>query len=86
MSDERRPIEAWASRLGGKGEPLTMPEAQLLAQIAATDRALEMLTALQDVQMRLTRLESFVAATVPGYDQAASVLVKHALGEGKHGD
>lgn len=73
MSDEeeRRPIRAWASRLGGEGEPLTLEEAGLLAQIAATDRLLECLTALQDMQMRLIRLERFVTVAVPGYDQAA---------------
>jgi hypothetical protein len=53
---EKRPIKAWASRLSGEGEPLTMQEAHLLAQIAATDRLLECLTALQDLQMRLTRI------------------------------
>lgn len=74
MGDERRPIRSWASRLGGDGEPLTLAEAGLLAQIAAADRLLECLTALQDMQMRLHRIELFLAANVPGYDEQTRVL------------
>lgn len=67
MTDSR-PIEAWASRLGGKGEPLTLPEAQLFASIAACDRLLEIRDSIQDVQCRLTRLERVVRTLIPGYD------------------
>lgn len=85
MSDEQsRPIRAWASRLSGEGEPLTMAEAGLLAQIAATDRLLECLTALQDIQMRLTRLEVFVARVFPGYDAQTTGVLK-ALEEAHNG-
>lgn len=82
MTDERRPIKAWASRLSGEGEPLTMAEAQLLAQIAATDRLLECLTALQDIQMRLHRIELFMAANVPGYDEQTRVLAALTAAKG----
>jgi hypothetical protein len=67
--EERRPMKAWASRLCGEGEPLTMQEAALLAQIAACDRLLEVRDALQDVQCRLTRLELALRSLVPDYDK-----------------
>lgn len=70
MSDSR-PIEAWASRLGGKGEPLTMEEAQLYTAIAQCDRLFEIRDSLQDVQCRLTRLEHVVRTLVPNYDERA---------------
>ena len=68
MSEERRPIKSWGSRLGGEGEPLTLEEASLLAALSQADRLLECVTALQDIQMRLTRLELFVSAVAPGYE------------------
>lgn len=71
MAAERRTIRNWAARLSAQDEPLTLEEAQLLAAISASDRLLEVRDALQDVQMRLTRMECFLAAAVPGYDQAA---------------
>lgn len=74
--EERRPIKAWASRLGGEGEPLTLAEAQLLASIAMADRLLEIRDSLQDVQCRLTRIEMFLAATVPGYDEQTKHLAR----------
>lgn len=72
--DEKRTIHNWAARLSAKEEPLTLQEAQTLAAISCSDRLLECLTALQDVQMRLTRLERFVARTIPDYDRAAQAL------------
>jgi hypothetical protein len=69
-------MKAWASRLSSDGEPLTMQEAALLAQIAACDRLLEVRDALQDVQCRLQRIELFIAHTTPGYDQTTKVLAQ----------
>jgi hypothetical protein len=71
---ERHSIKAWAARLSADGEALTLEEAQLLAAIAAADRLLEMRDAVSDVQARLTRLELYLAATVPGYDPATRAL------------
>lgn len=67
MTTENRTIKNWAHRLSGEGETLTLAEAHLLASIAATDRLLECVTALQDVQMRLTRIEMWMEATLPQY-------------------
>jgi len=67
MSDTRT-MKNWAARLSAPDEPLTLEEARTLAQIAATDRLLECLTALTDVQNRLMRMELFLAATIPGYE------------------
>jgi Leu/Phe-tRNA-protein transferase len=69
-------MKAWASRLCGESEPLTMQEAALLAQIAACDRLLETRDAIQDIQCRLQRIELFLAHTVPGYDQTTKVLAQ----------
>ncbi|MGE3272683.1 MAG: hypothetical protein AB7P40_28345 [Chloroflexota bacterium] len=82
MSDERRTMKGWAHRLSAPDEPLTLEEARTLAAIAAADRALESRDVLQDVQMRLTRLELFIAATTPGYDETTQALVKRMLTEG----
>lgn len=71
MSEERRTIKSWAHRLSSPDEPLTREEAQLLATIAGTDRLLELVTAMQDIQMRLCRLEAYIAPRVPGYGHRA---------------
>jgi hypothetical protein len=81
MSEDRRTIKNWAARLSAPDEQLTLEEARTLAAIAATDRLLEMLTSLQDIQMRLTRIELFVAATIPGYDAGTQALVNRMLAE-----
>ena len=67
MTEDRRTIKNWAARLSAEDEPLTLEEARTLAQIATTDRLLEVLTALQDLRNRLTRLEVFIDQTVPAY-------------------
>lgn len=75
-------MKNWAARLSAPDEPLTLEEARTLAAIATADRALETRDVLQDVQMRLTRLELFLAATTPGYDGTTQALVKRMLAEG----
>ena len=82
-SEERHPIKSWARRLSGESEPLTLQEAHALAAIAQTDRSLEMLTVLQDIQARLTRLEIFVANMVPEYDDYARRELHQALTNGQ---
>jgi len=74
MSEDRRTIRNWASRLSAADEPLSLEEASLLAAISANDRLVELLGAMQDVQVRLTRLEVFAAATIPGYDEQTRSL------------
>lgn len=85
MSDEKRTIRNWAARLSAVDEPLTLEEAGVLAAISASDRLLENLGALQDIQMRLTRLELHIASTVPGYDEGTRSLVR-ALAERANGE
>lgn len=67
-----RTIHNWAARLSAKDEALTLAEAQTYAAIATADRLVELLTAFQDIQMRLTRLELYMSAKAPGYEQEVS--------------
>lgn len=84
MSDDRRTMKNIAARLSAPDEPLTLEEARTLAAIASADRQLEIRDILQDIQMRLTRMELFLAATIPGYDQGTMALAK-ALAERTNG-
>lgn len=77
---ERHSIKSWAARLSADGEALTLEEAHALAAIAAADRLLELRDAISDVQMRLTRLELYLAATVPDYDPRSRELVRRVGG------
>ena len=65
--EQQRTIHNWAARLSAKDEPLTLAEAHLLASISTADRLVELLTAFQDIQMRLMRLETYIAAHIPDY-------------------
>jgi hypothetical protein len=56
-----------------------LAEAQALAAMAATDKLLEALTALQDIQMRLTRLELYAQQVAPEYER---ITRRQALREG----
>lgn len=60
---------------------LTLEEARTYAMMAATDRLLESRDLLQDLQMRLMRLEQFLAGAFPGYDVFVAERLK-ALKEG----
>jgi hypothetical protein len=67
-------------RLSLDGEALTLEEARTYAAMSTADRTLEMLTKLTDLQMRLQRLETFVALVFPKYDAGTTAILK-ALAE-----
>ncbi len=81
MSDTKT-MKAWAHLLSAPDAQLTLEEARTLAQIAGTDRLLECLTALTDVQSRLTRMELFIAETFPAYEPRVAQRTK-SLTNGK---
>lgn len=77
MSDgDRRTIKNWAARLSAPDEPLTLEETRTLAAISTADRQLECLIALQNIQARLTRLELWAVANIPGYDAQTRALMQ----------
>lgn len=78
---DRRTVKDWAAELSAADEPLSLDEVQALAAIAQSDRLLELLTAVQDVQIRLTRLELYLLATAPGYDRTTRELAELAMRE-----
>jgi hypothetical protein len=71
---ERRTMRGWAARLSAPDEPLTLAEARTLAAIAQADRLVELREAIADLRARMTRLELYLAATVPGYDPTTRAL------------
>jgi hypothetical protein len=78
---DRRTIEGWGAILNVPGEPLAMDQAMLLNLGHMNARLEVAVTALQDMQARLTRIELFLKATIPGYDDQARQAV-FALAEG----
>jgi hypothetical protein len=65
---EEHTIENWGQRLNIPGEPLTIERAMLL-NLGHMNARLEIMTAcLQDMQARLTRIELFMAETLPNYN------------------
>jgi hypothetical protein len=73
---ERHGMKGWGMRLGADmQEPKTMEEAQLLATMTINDKLYEMVTILQDLQARLTRLEVFVEETIPAYSRTSAYQV-----------
>jgi hypothetical protein len=78
---DRRTIEGWGAILNVPGEPLAMDQAMLL-NLGHMNARLEIaVTALQDMQARLTRIELFLKATIPGYDDHARRITQ-ALASG----
>lgn len=75
--DEKRTIHNWAARLSMEDEPLTLQEAQAFAMVSASDRLVECRTALQDMQMRLTRLELYIAAHFHDYTATTRAALKN---------
>ena len=73
-AEERRSVKSWAARLSVPDEALTLDEAKALATIAMADRLLEIREDLADIRARLTRIELFLAASVPGYDPTTRAL------------
>jgi hypothetical protein len=80
MAAETHTIKGWGARLSLDGEALTLEEARTYAAMSTADRTLEMLTKLTDIQMRLQRLETFVALVFPKYDAGTTAILK-ALAE-----
>jgi hypothetical protein len=70
---DRHTIENWGARLNIPGEELTMEQAMLLNLGHQNARSELMLTALQDMQMRLQRLEMYLEDDdrLPGYAEHA---------------
>lgn len=68
---ERRTIESWGSHLNIEGEPLDISEAMLLHLGHLNARLSLMIEHLEDMRMRLTRLELVVRTLVPNYDERA---------------
>ena len=80
--DEKRTMPNWAARLSMQDELLTLAEAQTFASILMADRLQFLLASSEDIQMRLTRLEMFMASAVPGYDKATTNYKKLSSGGG----
>jgi hypothetical protein len=68
MSDpERRTLKSWAGRLSVADEPLTLPEATLLALISCNDRLVEMQVKIEELAGRYQQLDEWMEANVAGY-------------------
>jgi hypothetical protein len=81
---ERRTIENWGAHLNVEGEPLTMEEAMLLNLGHLNARFSLMIEHLEDMRMRLTRIELYLSENVPGYD-AQTQRAARALAEASNG-
>ena len=68
--DEQHGMPGWGKRIADFDEPRTMPEAAFTAQMMAADRLLEVVTLLQTLEARLSRIESWMEMTLPGYQQS----------------
>jgi hypothetical protein len=77
---DRHPIENWGERLNIKGEELTIEQAMLLSLGHLNARMEKMLDHLEDMRVRLTRLELCVRTLVPDYDERTQPAV-HVLQE-----
>lgn len=80
-STEKHTIEGWQARLNVQGEQVTREEAMLL-HLGHQNYRLELLvTALEDIQMRVTRMELFLQSIVPNYDAYCRARLKLELSE-----
>lgn len=70
LEPERHTMKGWGMKFADWNEPRTLEEAQATAQLATTDRMLECMTHLEDIMLRLARLERFLHDYVPGYKEA----------------
>ena len=66
---ERRTIQNWGAHLNVEGEPLTIEQAMLLHLGHQNSRLQQLINLMQDMQMRLTRIELYMQATLPNYDE-----------------
>lgn len=67
MNDERHTMKGWGARLSPEDTPQTLEEAQTTALIVCSDRLLHILTALENLQDRMARLEIWISETSPSY-------------------
>lgn len=80
MEEERRTIKAWVHKLGEPDGALTLAELEAYMHISAQDRLVEMRDLLQDLHMRLLRLETYVDAKAGDYTPTIRKAL-HAGGE-----
>lgn len=76
MNDAGKPeqhgMKGWGMRMGADmQEPRTLEEALLTATMAQADLLTDIRTLLQDIQVRLTRIEVFLEETIPAYSQTS---------------
>jgi len=64
--EDKRTMQGWGRLLGDPETQVTFEEAQLVAQMAATDRLYEMGAALIDLQARIIRMECWLEDHLPG--------------------
>lgn len=67
---ERHSMKGWGARFSDWDEPRSLEEAAVMAQLATADRMLDCMTKLEDIMLRLARLERFMHEFVPGYREA----------------
>lgn len=67
---ERHSMKGWGARFADWNEPRTLEEAQTMATLAIADRLLECSTSLEDLKLRLARIELWLETNVPSYRQS----------------
>lgn len=79
---ERRTLKSWASRLSVTDEPLTLPEATLLALISCNDRLVEIQVSLEDLKGRYQQLDIWLEASpwAAGYRSAQTLKLREVEG------
>ena len=71
-SFERHSMKGWGLRYGDLAEPRSRDEAHFTAVLAQTDLLREILTSLQDIQLRMTRIEVWIEENAPGYTRTSA--------------
>jgi len=69
-SGERLTMKGWGQKLSAEDVPQTLEEAQLTAMIVTSDRLLQIMTTLENLQDRIARLELWIAETSPSYQRS----------------
>ena len=70
VEPERHSLKGWGARYADWDQPITLDEAQALAQFAMMDRLLDCVTHLEDITLRLAHIERWLSETAPGYRAA----------------
>jgi len=60
-------MKGWGAKFADWNEPRTIEETQVMAQLAIADRLLECATSLEDLKLRLARIELWLETNVPSY-------------------